>query len=375
MAQISITSSVFDTIAGLPVHPLAVHLAVVLVPLGALALIALAFLPKLRKAYLPVVVGTLAIGTAATFVAKESGEQLAERVGLPQAHAALGDILFPASVGLLLLAVAVWVISRATSRPKWQLQSAIGAAVVAAVAVGTLTYFVGHSGAEATWAAKIQVVQPEASAQPSESSAASDGITLEELSKHSTPEDCWTAVDGTVVDLTSYLAKHPGGSAVLQQLCGKDGTNAFKGQHSGQQTPMAQLQALAIGTLAATEPAPSASATDTGASTAIGALTVAEVAKHNSAKDCWSVVNGNVYDLTSYISSHPGGSGAIQSLCGKDGTQAFANQHGSAGRPNSTLAAFLLGPLAASNDGSSLTGATVTGGGEGYENEEEEGDR
>ena len=56
MAPVNVVTSIFDLIGGLPVHPLAVHLAVVLVPLGALALIALALLPKYRATFLPLTV-------------------------------------------------------------------------------------------------------------------------------------------------------------------------------------------------------------------------------------------------------------------------------------------------------------------------------
>ncbi len=371
MAQISILSSVFDTIGGLPVHPLAVHLAVVLVPLGALALIALIFLPKHRKTYLPITVGTLAVGAFATYIAKESGEELADRVGLPQQHAALGDILFPASIGLFLLALTFWLVTRA-DRPKWQIQAAMSLAAVGAIAVSTLTFFVGHSGAEATWASKIQVIEPSASATPTQTDTASDGgITLEELAKHNSTSDCWTAVEGKVINLTDYLAKHPGGSAVLSRICGTDGTNAFLGQHSGQQTPMAQLEALVIGTPSSAQPSATPSQSEQGAAGVAGVYTAAEVAKHSSTTDCWSVVSGNVYDLTGYANSHPGGASAIAALCGKDATSAFSGQHGGSPRPNSTLDAFLIGSLD-STGAANLPGAQVSyGEGEGREGDDD----
>ena len=74
--------------------------------------------------------------------------------------------------------------------------------------------------------------------------------------------------------------------------------------------------------------------------------TMEQVRANNTAAKCWSVIDSKVYDLTIWINSHPGGSGAIISLCGTDGTAAFKGQHGGAGAPASRLAGFLLGPLA-----------------------------
>ena len=35
--------------------------------------------------------------------------------------------------------------------------------------------------------------------------------------------------------------------------------------------------------------------------------TMADIRLHNSATSCWSAINGNVYDLTDWVNSHPGG--------------------------------------------------------------------
>lgn len=70
-----------------------------------------------------------------------------------------------------------------------------------------------------------------------------------------------------------------------------------------------------------------------------------DVAKHASTSDCWAVVNGGVYNLTSWISQHPGGPEAISSLCGKDGSKDFNEQHGGERRPEQTLASFKIGTV------------------------------
>jgi L-lactate dehydrogenase (cytochrome) len=36
-------------------------------------------------------------------------------------------------------------------------------------------------------------------------------VSVEEISKHNTPEDCWIVVDGKVWDITEFAPEHPGG--------------------------------------------------------------------------------------------------------------------------------------------------------------------
>lgn len=57
---------------------------------------------------------------------------------------------------------------------------------------------------------------------------------------------------------------------------------------------------------------------------------------------CWTVISGEVYDLTKWITSHPGGQGSIISLCGRDGTASFSAMHGNQSKPQSRLVGYLL---------------------------------
>lgn len=86
--------------------------------------------------------------------------------------------------------------------------------------------------------------------------------------------------------------------------------------------------------------------TSTAVTTAPNTYTLAEVALHNSGTSCWTAINGNVYDVTSWINEHPGGPEAILSLCGTDGSTAFNDQHGGQSRPEAELATFKIGALA-----------------------------
>ncbi len=57
-------------------------------------------------------------------------------------------------------------------------------------------------------------------------------------------------------------------------------------------------------------------------------LTSEEVAKHNSATDCWFIIDGSVYDVTSFENRHPGGKQNIVNNCGTDASAAFHSQGG-----------------------------------------------
>jgi cytochrome b involved in lipid metabolism len=74
-------------------------------------------------------------------------------------------------------------------------------------------------------------------------------------------------------------------------------------------------------------------------------LTVAEVKKHDSVSSCWSIVYGNVFDLTKWITKHPGGADKIRAICGKDGTSSFERQHSGDGGAANQLSGYFLGKL------------------------------
>jgi glutamyl/glutaminyl-tRNA synthetase len=77
----------------LPLHPLVVHLAVVALPVGALAVIATVLWPRVRSRYGTLALATLSVGALAAIAAKVTGEQLATQVRRPESHASFGDAL------------------------------------------------------------------------------------------------------------------------------------------------------------------------------------------------------------------------------------------------------------------------------------------
>ena len=97
-------------------------------------------------------------------------------------------------------------------------------------------------------------------------------------------------------------------------------------------------------TVAAPSPTAKPTPTPTPSATQAG-YAMADVKKANTRTKCWSAIDGNVYDLTAWISAHPGGAAAITFLCGTDGSNAFKAQHEGQGKPSMRLSQYLLGPL------------------------------
>lgn len=153
----------FDLIAGLPVHILIVHLAVVLIPLSAIGAILIAARPKALRLFGAATVIGATVGVIASVIATLSGNQLAERVGWPEKHANYGDIFPFAAMAFLVLLIVFWVYARGVplnrNRPLWL--KVFGAVlIVASVGISYFTVLTGYSGSKATWSEIVENTQP-----------------------------------------------------------------------------------------------------------------------------------------------------------------------------------------------------------------------
>ena len=136
---------------GLPLHPLVVHGAVVLIPLAALGALAVVGSAWARRRYGWLTVLIAAAGAATALIARLSGQVLAETMGggpAFEAHMMWGQLApFPAIALALLLPAALLTENR--SRGAWWTLVALTA--VAAVVALVLVVLTGHSGATAVW--------------------------------------------------------------------------------------------------------------------------------------------------------------------------------------------------------------------------------
>lgn len=72
--------------------------------------------------------------------------------------------------------------------------------------------------------------------------------------------------------------------------------------------------------------------------TTVSGISLEEVAKHNTVKDCYMAIGGKVYDLSGYASQHPAGENTITDYCGKEASEAFATKGGKGGGHSSKAA-------------------------------------
>lgn len=89
---------------------------------------------------------------------------------------------------------------------------------------------------------------------PTDSGASSSttdtlSFTMAEVTSHGTDSSCWSAVNGSVYDLTEWIGRHPGGAEAIKKICGKDGSELFNKKHGTFTKAIDALALLKIGTL------------------------------------------------------------------------------------------------------------------------------
>jgi cytochrome b involved in lipid metabolism len=240
----------------------------------------------------------------------------------------------------------------------WKSSHSGGVAIIDGVCGkdGTSTFYSKHSGAVSskqgvlsayligTQSGYVPVALPAAVTIAALGGAGE--YTMADVALHSTSGDCWSAIGGAVYGLSTWIPVHPGGSGVVIAMCGADGTASYSGKHGGSGSAAAILGKIRIGSLVSVKKA------------AVGMFSTTDVATHKTATDCWSVVNGVVYDLTAWIGQHPGGSSVIKAMCGIDGTDMYLGKHGASASIQSSLDLMKVGTLVGGS--AAATTATAT---------------
>lgn len=69
--------------------------------------------------------------------------------------------------------------------------------------------------------------------QPASNIAAERRISLTEVARHTSEQDCWMAINGKVYDLSAYLPDHPSKPSVILPWCGKEASQAYQTKNKG----------------------------------------------------------------------------------------------------------------------------------------------
>lgn len=149
-----ISSGPFGTLAGLPLHPLLVHSAVVLVPLVAIGALVMSYLPSFSRRHGKIILILAVIAQVSVFLAKMSGEAFAEILDKNvEKHAELGEITPLVTLPMVILIYLRWRMDRSGSTfGSVVIRRLTSLALVVASLISIIVIvLVGHSGASSVW--------------------------------------------------------------------------------------------------------------------------------------------------------------------------------------------------------------------------------
>jgi len=149
-----IASEPFGMLAGLPLHPLLVHSAVVLVPLVSIGALVMSYLPSFSRRHGKIILILAVVAQVSVFLAKMSGEAFAEILDKNvEKHAELGEITPLVTLPMVALIYLRWRMDRSGSTIGSVLVRRLTsvALIVAGLVSLVVIVLVGHSGASSVW--------------------------------------------------------------------------------------------------------------------------------------------------------------------------------------------------------------------------------
>lgn len=174
-------------------------------------------------------------------------------------------------------------------------------------------------------------------------------LSLDEIKKHDKNDDLWLIVDERVFDVTSFATQHPGGiDPLLKNSKGRDATLAFFGkQHKPYVYPMINQYFIGYVFNEGDEDFISSNKKKQNCEAKVKLwreqYTLSDVAEHKTEKDAWIAIDGQVYDITQFVNSHPGGDVILEHV-GTDASVEFKNVgHSSSARE--LLKGYFIGLL------------------------------
>jgi uncharacterized membrane protein len=149
-----ISGGLFGSVAGLPLHPLVIHAAIVLIPLAAISALVMSYLPSFSRRYGKLTLVIAIVAQLSLFLAKVTGEAFEEILDKDVGnHAELGEIAPFITLPMVALIYLRWRLDRSGATVGSALIRRLTslALIVASLASIVIVVLVGHSGAESVW--------------------------------------------------------------------------------------------------------------------------------------------------------------------------------------------------------------------------------
>ena len=96
-------------------------------------------------------------------------------------------------------------------------------------------------------ASASSAASPSPKASASATPAANNTFTSAQVASHGAVGSCWTVVNSSVYNVTSWIARHPGGGRAIVAMCGANATAAFASRHGSATSAATTLRAFRIG--------------------------------------------------------------------------------------------------------------------------------
>ena len=108
-----ISGGLFGSVAGLPLHPLVIHAAIVLIPLAAISALVMSYLPSFSRRYGKLTLVIAIVAQLSLFLAKVTGEAFEEILDKDVGnHAELGEIAPFITLPMVALIYLRWRLDR-----------------------------------------------------------------------------------------------------------------------------------------------------------------------------------------------------------------------------------------------------------------------
>lgn len=117
------------------------------------------------------------------------------------------------------------------------------------ISIGGVNVAITYGAQPTTGAVPAVEADEDAPAEKAPAPVVQKKYTLADVAKHHTESDCWVVVNGQVLDVTHFMADHPGGKKAILIYAGKDATEEFNMMHKPEVVEKYAAETI-IGTLA-----------------------------------------------------------------------------------------------------------------------------